>query len=499
MKNCRRCLFPFIALLILLTISFRAELTIANQDPFDRLLTETELGESLHTGRILDLDITDDGRFLATYGQDGLVKLWEMPSRTSIAEFSSEQNWSGGGRVHISEDGEVVVAHGSVVNVWRMDGSRLVSDDLYGPVAVDPQGRHIASLSKTREKTEILFFEIAGSEAGPEVTGRWSLPIEDLDGYPSDMAFSSDGKYLALVSGVMPETPLNVDGALVFDVVGKQQIEVLNSQKDRLNPKYISFSDTSTRFVVTEWDGAVSVFDSIDWQRVCSVSGVRRGGKAEPIAGTGLFLAGARNSDAGVYSLDNCDLIYEQDVPNVSASGVSKDYIAFGLASGGLELLETQGIVMQFDQIVQEREAAVKEFLHSANQAIPLSSPEDMVQRLEQVVNAGSLDGFRDLMFTDFFHYHPGGNFSDYGSIAIGPDEVLELSGRVFPSRGTLRNCANPAIHKDWFDVCYPNNCAFDLEQALYDHFRINWSGCLRAAAARDSSGKFVIYGLSYP
>lgn len=498
MKISLRCSFAFIALLFLMVIPLGAELTAANHDPFDQLLTEPDLGDSLHSGRILDLDITDDGRFLATYGQDGLVKLWEMPSRTSIAEFSSEQNWSGGGRVHISEDGEVVVAHGSVVNVWRMDGSRLVSDDLYGPVAVDPQGRHIASLSKTREKTEILFFEIAGSEAGPEVTGRWSLPIEDLDGYPSDMAFSSDGRYLALVSGVMPETPLSVDGVLVFDITQKERVALLNSARDRLNPKYVSFSESSSRLVVTEWDGTANVFDSSNWERVCSVSRVAGWRKAQAIPGAALFLSGGRESEVGVYSLENCDLVYEEVVPSVSVTGTSEARLTFGLSNGELIEIETAPILARHAAIMREEEAAAHSFMTSSEHAIAIRDPEGFASRLEEVVEAESLEGFREMLFTQFLHYHPGGNFGDYGEVAIGPNKVLELSERVLPRRGNFRGCSKPIVQANGIDICVPNNCDFDLSSVLSDFYTLNWGLCLKAHVARDETGKLVIYGLRY-
>ncbi len=60
-----------------------------------------------HSGKILGLAVTRDGRILATSGQDGLCKLWDTSTGNLVGRFEIDKPSSGGldGEFALSEDG----------------------------------------------------------------------------------------------------------------------------------------------------------------------------------------------------------------------------------------------------------------------------------------------------------------------------------------------------------------------------------------------------------
>jgi len=134
----------------------RADETIA--EPVETALTQAVYGSgelnrlSGHQGSILSLDISPDGKLLATGGQDKTAKIWRSDGQLLHSLNHSATVF----RVAFSPDGKTLVSGGldGTVRLWGSDGKLLkkipAHDASVWGVAFSPDGQMIASSSSDR-------------------------------------------------------------------------------------------------------------------------------------------------------------------------------------------------------------------------------------------------------------------------------------------------------------------------------------------------------------
>ena len=148
-----------------------------------------------HTGRVVAIAFTSDGKLLASGSQDGTARLWSLPEGKSVAtlERGGETGASKIESIALSPDGRFLAAgtDEQLLSVWSIPDGRLVLSAHPGGLhaAFSPDSRLLASAVYWNESRVML----------------WSLPegrlLKELPAHGGEisnqLAFSPDGRHLA--------------------------------------------------------------------------------------------------------------------------------------------------------------------------------------------------------------------------------------------------------------------------------------------------------------
>jgi WD40 repeat protein len=143
---------------------------------------------SAHEGAVSVINLSDDGRFLVTAGEDGTARLWQLDNLAAVAELAGHEGAVLGARFH--GDGSRIVTHGDdeTVRVWdtagnllltlsghsspvtyaafnRGPGNRIVSQDEAGEVRLwTTAGELVATLGSHTQFIDSVSFNHKGSQ-----------------------------------------------------------------------------------------------------------------------------------------------------------------------------------------------------------------------------------------------------------------------------------------------------------------------------------------------
>jgi WD40 repeat protein len=188
-----------------------------------------------HDGGVFGLAFSPDGARLATASFDGLVKVWEVSTGQVLYTLTG----------HHSE-----VAH----------------------VRFSPDGRRLASAGWQDDMVKVW-----DARTGQE------LRTFSQDGWHWDIAFSPEGRRLAVASG---------DGTVkVWDVTTGQDILSLNAH--RVAARSVAFSPDGRWLVSAGWDQLVKIWDATTGQEIRTLKGHTLGVDAVAFSPDGTRLASA--------------------------------------------------------------------------------------------------------------------------------------------------------------------------------------------------------------
>ena len=185
------------------------------------------IGSLSHTRGIPSVAFSPDGTMLAAGSNGGIVKLWDVATRTNVATL-------GGGRsVAFSPDGTTVAIGGGGIKLWDVKAKKHVAaisnpNDFGWSIAFSSDGTTIASGS---------YYAI---ELYDVTKKQHIATLAELTGWIFSVAFSADGKTLA--SGG------SGDGAItIWDVAQKKHIATLSDTKVRISDILsVAFSPDAT-------------------------------------------------------------------------------------------------------------------------------------------------------------------------------------------------------------------------------------------------------------
>jgi WD40 repeat protein len=243
-----------------------------------------------HTGQIWNLDWSPYGRRLATAGDDGTTRVWEVSREGAmpLLTFSAQETSRGGGFIGVSfsPDGRRLMA-GDVgvasVTVWDADprggsewagavglakvmpdgrGMVVADDRRWVSIVDDETGRRVSWVTRPREPhwgtgdvavsgtgDRLALLDHRGIVAGDVATGdhAFTLPWEKDDYWVADMAWSPDGSVLAVAHR-------REDSSRSLVVVDRTGSEVaLLPEPPGWHTSSISFSPDGRLLATTRW------------------------------------------------------------------------------------------------------------------------------------------------------------------------------------------------------------------------------------------------------
>ena len=144
-------------------------------------------------GRLHAVAVSADGDHLATAGDEGLVHLWKL--RRNLQSRVKGTHWNAVLALAFSPDSGMLASAGTrFIRLWNVKGPTA-------ELRLDGHKRQISSLAFSPDKTKQLLASCGNDGA----TRIWNLAskntiweLREDGGHPSAVAFSSDGKFLAI-------------------------------------------------------------------------------------------------------------------------------------------------------------------------------------------------------------------------------------------------------------------------------------------------------------
>jgi tetratricopeptide (TPR) repeat protein/roadblock/LC7 domain-containing protein len=166
-----------------------------------------------HQGEVYSVNFSPNGKQLATHGEDGTARLWDLSGK-QLAELKGHQG--GVTSVNFSPDGKQLATHGEdgTARLWDLSGKQLA--ELKGhqgsvtSVIFSPDGKQLATSGE--DGTARLW----------DLSGKQLAELKGHQGSVTSVNFSPDGKQLATHGE---------DGtARLWDLSGKQLAELKGHQ-----------------------------------------------------------------------------------------------------------------------------------------------------------------------------------------------------------------------------------------------------------------------------
>jgi TRAP-type C4-dicarboxylate transport system substrate-binding protein/Tol biopolymer transport system component len=212
-----------------------------------------------HTAEIYDIDVSPDGKYLATGSVDTTARLWDLASGEPIRTFSGHTGPIDG--IAFSPDGKTLVTGSAdhTARLWDvMSGEtiRVFSGHTaeVGDVEFSPDGQLIVSSSGDQTAR---IWDIA--------TGATLHILSGHSSFLTRVTYSPDGKYVLTGSGD--------DTARLWDAATGAEVHVFTGHTDNISA--IAFSPDSKYAVTGGDDQVVKLWDIVTGQLVREFSGHR--------------------------------------------------------------------------------------------------------------------------------------------------------------------------------------------------------------------------------
>ncbi|MGF1458696.1 MAG: toll/interleukin-1 receptor domain-containing protein [Leptolyngbyaceae cyanobacterium] len=195
---------------------------------------------------VIAIDLSPDGKTLASVGADRQVKLFDLTTQSLIRTFPGHEGPIY--NVQFTPDGEQLITVGDdkVVRIWKLDGTPAAS--LYGhtgliaALAISPDGGLIAT------------------SGGDHAVRLWDLSQHNLH-----VLLGHDGPVNAVAAAAQRDLIASggIDGTIrLWKEEGSDYRKILQGHTNSVNA--IAFSPTDIRLASASTDGTVRLWDNLD-------------------------------------------------------------------------------------------------------------------------------------------------------------------------------------------------------------------------------------------
>ncbi|MFE9612353.1 protein kinase [Streptomyces sp. NPDC006012] len=214
-----------------------------------------------HTGYVLGLAFSPDGRTLASGSGDGSARLWSMTSRRRVGRPMTAGSLDIDG-VTFSRDGRTLATAGSdgTARLWNVADQRQIGrpmrigSDAVDSVAFSPDGRTLATGGGDGT---VRLWNVADQRQRGKPLQRF--PYTDVN----SVAYSPDGATLAAGSS---------DGLTrLWDVAGRRRIG--RPLGPSLNVDSVAFNADGTILATGDWDHGTRLWDVASYRQLAKLDG----------------------------------------------------------------------------------------------------------------------------------------------------------------------------------------------------------------------------------
>ena len=234
-----------------------------------------------HGGAVLDVELSRDGRRVATGGVDGLAKTWDVTRGKLRDALTLRGHRRPVGSVSFDRTGMRVVTSGGPdgeARVWDVSpagrGEVLTrpgpDTDWHAGIAFTPDGRRLVAASGREGTVRVWSVDTGAELLELEQHARTGAPVRAVIG----VDVSPDGSRIATAGA---------DGsARVFDAKSGRQLIVIRGRHCVPGGLCVVnrtiFSPDSSRIATTGWDGTVRIFDATTGRQLRVLRGHAPGG-----------------------------------------------------------------------------------------------------------------------------------------------------------------------------------------------------------------------------
>lgn len=239
-----------------------------------------------HVKSVNDVMYSPDGNLLATAGEDGIVKLWDVRSRQLLNNLDGH---SGGVRgIDFSRDSRLLAScGGQEVKIWEVKTGRLIHDlrsevSEGCSVAFSPDGNLLASATHHEKYNPLKLWDVRSGSlvtgfgeqpatyslsfalngkvlitAGGKKINFWSVPDAkplktiDTNSYVEDLVVLPDGHTFATI-----DLPVTVQGMTItlWDIDGRVLRTLLQASPEMGQIQDLAFSPDAKTYAVAYWN-----------------------------------------------------------------------------------------------------------------------------------------------------------------------------------------------------------------------------------------------------
>ena len=193
-----------------------------------------------HLDHIRDIQISDNGQYIASASQDKIIKIWDIKSGK---ELRSLKRHSSSPKNDIAISNKYIVSGGDVLEIWDIASGKLVKSvkGLYRQILISKNNKNIFVINTSRNTVDSI----------PLEGNKTSKILEKYEGSINVLKFSFDKKYLLLG---------NHTGSIqVLDLKSKKVIKNFYTGNTSVSDFFIT--NDNKYLVSAGYDGTLHLFD----------------------------------------------------------------------------------------------------------------------------------------------------------------------------------------------------------------------------------------------
>lgn len=238
---------------------------IEAQDALHRSIQASRVLATLHghkaSGSVWALDVSPDGKRMATIGDDRTVRIWDLATYEVVSTIEVDTDFAQGRGVAFSPDGNQLLTVSGEANatLWEVPTGKMIlvlegHSTHVSSVAISPDGKLFATGSD--DGTAKLW------DAG---TGEELLTLSEEEAFASYVAFSPDGKILYTGSDGFPFT--------AWDTATGEKIYTSSEPRGGTDVTAIAVSPDGTRVATGDFATTIKIWDAHTGQMLLKLFG----------------------------------------------------------------------------------------------------------------------------------------------------------------------------------------------------------------------------------